>query len=147
MGNHESAALWRMYSSTEGIAIRSTFRILHGVLNESATKIFLGTVRYLDFDKDVVDHTNAYTVLACKRRSFEFEAEVRAVVVDFGGDFDGQAWEHGLHVAVDLDGLIQAVHVSPTAPHWVADLVRSIVSRYGINVPVNQSALNGTPLF
>jgi hypothetical protein len=74
---------------------------------------------------------------------------VRAVIVDFpkdpaGLDFSAQT-PPSRSLAVDLDMLIKAVHVSPVAPLWLFELVRSICSRYGLNAAVLQSHLSPSP--
>ena len=47
----------------------------------------------------------------------------------------------GIDVRVDLPILIERVLVSPTAPIWVLEVVRSILNRYGLQMPVERSLL------
>jgi hypothetical protein len=127
MGDHESAAMWGIYlQSNEGVAIQSTYQRLREVLEPAAEKVHLGKVRYLDFEAEPLQTSNMYGALTCKRKSFEFEAELRAAVVNMQLSPDNQkldyarpAWEHGLSIAIDLETLIERVHVSPSAPHLV----------------------------
>jgi hypothetical protein len=54
----------------------------------------------------------------------------------------------GLAPKVDLDRLIEALYVSPVAPAWFLELVRSIVARYGLSRDlVRQSQLAGAPVY
>jgi hypothetical protein len=54
----------------------------------------------------------------------------------------------GLTPEVDLHRLIERIHLSPTAPGWFADLVRSVTAKYGFDPNlVAQSELVGTPVY
>lgn len=46
----------------------------------------------------------------------------------------------------DLDKLINEIYVSPSAPSWFFNIVKEIVEKYEINVPVKQSKLSQNPL-
>ena len=70
-----------------------------------------------------------------KRRSFEFEKEVRAVIGTnpVAGEQQGTlhpftvtqpdptTYPRGKVAKVDLDVLIDAIHISPFAPSWFSD--------------------------
>jgi hypothetical protein len=47
----------------------------------------------------------------------------------------------GRFVPVLLDKLIDKVYVSPTAPTWVAEVVRNVAEKYNLDVHVIQSDL------
>jgi hypothetical protein len=53
--------------------------------------------------------------------------------------------KRGHYVACDLDRLIERVVVSPTAPSWFADLVRSVTHRYGFDFRIEDSELGREP--
>ena len=53
----------------------------------------------------------------------------------------------GLVAHVDLDVLVNAVHVSPLAPAWVEDVLEAVVSRYGYDWPVERSTLADEPVY
>jgi hypothetical protein len=48
---------------------------------------------------------------------------------------------------VDLDRLVERIHVSPTAPEWFADLVTDVCARYELSAPIEQSSLAGSPVY
>ena len=53
INEYESAALWGLYlKGREGIAIRSTFDCLKGCLKDEGHHIFIGKVKYIDYEKD-----------------------------------------------------------------------------------------------
>lgn len=89
LGEYESAALWRMYVPPEGgVAIRSTFRRLIKCLLPSeedkdpgmGNTVFMGRVHYIDYERDLIPEGNSFWPFVHKRRSFEFEQEVRACI-------------------------------------------------------------------
>jgi hypothetical protein len=57
-------------------------------------------------------------------------------------DFDLETINHGVSIPIDLEGLIENIYVSPGAPTWHADLVTSVVKRYGYDFPVIHSDLD-----
>ncbi|HEX6753704.1 MAG TPA: hypothetical protein VF093_09000 [Solirubrobacterales bacterium] len=151
----ESAALWGLYvRSGEGVAIRSTYwRLVDSIdtrgndVADPLAPFWAGKVAYVDYDEDLIPDENALSPFVHKRRSFEFEREVRAMTWAKSPQLREAPSPIGLRVAVDLGRLIAAIHVSPTAPAWFASLVRSVVSHYGCDAPVRQSSLSGTPLY
>jgi hypothetical protein len=159
MNQRESAAMWAQYGSRDGaVAIRSTVGRLRRALPAETR---FGAVRYVDYaDQDLGDLS--YQVyfqvnhrLLLKRRSFEHEREYRAMIRDpgyQGMEFPGNGRKNpppkpGTYVPVDLGTLIDSVHVSPRAPQFVADVVTSLCSAYGVTAAVRPSGLDGRPLF
>ena len=155
LGEHESAAMWDVYMRAgAGVAIRSTFDRLKSSFEGVEYPVYLGKVTYIDYSKDVIPESNAFSPVMRKRKSFEYESELRALIIEtplgVGGgpiDFEASPWEVGAEVKVDLNALIDKVHVSPTAPPWFAGLVASVTARYGFEWKVTQSVLLEDPLF
>jgi hypothetical protein len=48
---------------------------------------------------------------------------------------------------VDLGELIEGIFVSPAAKPWFLELVRKVLRRYGLALPVRQFDLAAEPLF
>lgn len=148
MNEQESAAMWKLYvPSSEGIAIRSTFRCLTRVLDEDT---FVGTVAYLDYERQDLREADFFNSFLCKRKSFEHERELRAIRLevpfrDGEPDLARSAMDTGTWVAVDLNTLIQAIHIAPAAQHWCVQLVEAVARRYGLTAPVVRSALDARP--
>jgi hypothetical protein len=161
----ESAAFWSRYVPASGaVAVRSTVFDLTECFHspdpadERSDPLYIGRVDYLNYDKDLIPEHDLLYPFVHKRRSFEFESELRAVITHFpeGEDPDGGVTAEelreatpvdGLTVAVDVGQLIQAIHVSPTAPDWFFELVSSVVERYEISAQVVRSSLAEEPLF
>lgn len=129
--------MWRIYlTSEEGIAIRSTTGRLERALSAASETVFLGSVRYLDYDKESVPDAHDLDPFFCKRTSYDYEREVRAVWC-----VDGRTEKAGRYLGVDLHALVDAIVVSPTAERWFEELVRSVTQRYGFDLPVDGSSM------
>lgn len=168
LGDCESAALWQIYSASEGaVAIRSTYFRLRAALSAVPYSVGIGTVRYIDYARArfATEVPVRHVPLLHKRQSFSHEQELRAVLPfdppPLGaGQFDdkGQrvfnieewiqppAWV-GLSLPIDIDALIESLYVSPTAPEWMRQTVEAIVRNVGFNFPVVQSSLTAAPIF
>ena len=143
----ESEAMWRLYSpSGYGVAVRSTYRRLVESLPEKVHNgCFVGLVQYTDHHTEQMPSGNAFYPVLHKRRAFEHEREVRALVwiadPGFAVDKDQATNPAGVSIPVVLDQLIEAIHICPTAPSWFAAAVKGVVRQYGIDIPTVDSDL------
>jgi hypothetical protein len=152
MNDHESVAMWKLYlKSDEGIVIQSTYRRLKDAIIDDEM-FFLGTVKYIDYESEWIDAGNLLSPFVHKRKSFEHEREVRAVITKWptgetGFDFAQETIEYGLKLRLDLERLIENIYVAPSAPNWFSGLVSAVVQRYGYSFSVVHSRLNEQPVF
>lgn len=147
MSPHESDAMWKLYlKSNEGIAVQSTVASLIDAVSENEWTIYVGSVRYIDYEKDVIPWDNVHSFITHKRSSFEHEKELRAVL-HYGEILPGDSSTApmGIGAEVNITKLIQRIYVSPTAPSWFSDLIRAISRRYGIEAEVVTSTLFDPP--
>ena len=150
MNNYESAAMWKLYlKSNEGIAIQSTYSRLIESLNENEVSINVGTVTYVDYEKDFIPYGNGFSAYVHKRKSFEHERELRCIIWQVAGDnIDKVNFEQGgVKIKVNLEKLIENIFVSPDSPPWLTELVIDVVKKFGINVTVTNSRLNDKPIY
>ena len=168
LGEDESDAMWKLYSGAdEGVCIQSTFGNLIASLTGTEERVYIGKVKYLDYKKDAIDESNVFAPFISKRRSFQHERELRAVVRRMGDtdhayfNSDGspatkENWHytefvnkypdrHGLNIAVDVSKLVHAIYISPTSPVWFANLVHTMTEKLGYSFEITQSALADTP--
>jgi len=149
MSEYESAAMWGVYAPHGlGVAVRSTYARLVSSLTVAET-FHVGMVQYIDYSSSTFPDYNFLTPFLYKRRSFDFERELRAVIVRVpnSGTID-QATPPGLAVDVDVPHLIEAVHVAPGQPTWFRDAVESVVEALGPKgIEVRQSRLDEEALF
>ena len=136
----ESEALWRLYCplGSSGVLVKTTADRLLQALDPSA-QIKLGRVQYVDFRKSFA---GLHDRIFWKRKSLAHESEVRAVCTGNLSD----DWP-GLPVSVDLSVLLEMVVPSPFAPPWFPTLLASLVGRFGLGVPVEDSELLAQPFF
>ena len=155
-GDHESAAMWKLYAKDDsGIAIKTNFDSFAKSFTTSQD-IFIGKVNYIDHDTEPLPRSSVLNVFLCKRKSFEHEHEVRAIVqIPLPGDpnegkegvidFSQDICDVGNDYEVNLSVLIKEVIVGPYAPDWLLELVQSVADRYNLEAPVVRSALADTP--
>ena len=132
----ESEAMWKMYAVNvqNAIAIQTTCGELERQMGKKAT---IKTVQYIDYSTQFVGPNEEFWH---KRKSFEYEKEVRAIIHNFEhGD------EFGINVQVNLHELIKCVYISPYAPIWFYDVVADVIGRYGYNFNISMSNMAETP--
>jgi len=154
----ESAAMWDLYlQGGAGVAVQTTFGRLREALDGPSgdVMVFLRAVRYLDYRTESWGEPTLFSPAFHKRRSFEHEREVRAVVVrptyedlrTGRADREGTPSGRGVAVPVAVDTLVEKVVVSPGAPGWFVDLVASLSHRLGLERVPLVSDLAGEPTF
>ena len=148
--------MWRLYlKSDEGLAIQSTTgRLIDAMATYDKYEIHIGMVKYIDYAKEIIPVGNILSPFMHKRKSFEHEKELRALIWtpqhgknSIPPGVNKHAADGGIYVYVDLNELIEGIYVAPTAPQWVHELLRSIVKRFSLNLPVLQSDLAAMPLY
>lgn len=140
---YESAAMWAQYGSTgRGVAVKTTGARMKAALGGPHRVVAAG-VQYVDYSVEqgikYVDSSDPYRY---KRRSFEHEREVRLVVQLVKGPLDGTVDTPGnVRQSVDLDGLIDSIHVAPTTDHAALEAIRGACAIY-TPAPVLKSGLD-----
>lgn len=145
MNEEESAAMWSLYAKTNrAIAVQSTYQHLRDCLDQN---VYIGTVVYISYDKDNIPFGNLFWPFVHKRKSFEHERELRALVCDVtSAASDEEAPKSGEWRVADLSKLVDAVYVAPSAPGWFVETVEDVSKRYGLQKPVKHSSLDSAPL-
>ncbi len=151
---HESAAMWKLYlKSDEGIAIQSTYKLLKKSIIDEET-VHIGKIKYIDYETEQIRVNNLFGAFVHKRKSFEHEREIRAVIKkppilskEGKYDYEEETISSGLQIKVDIKTLIQKIYVAPNSPSWFLELVGAAVKRYGYSFEVIQSQLNKNPIF
>lgn len=153
MGEHESAALWRLYmKSNEGIAIRSSRNRLNSAFMDSGQNVFSVKVLYIDYATADVPMPTMIAPFRYKRNSFKHEQEIRYFVYAHHQDAEGRhvppPSNTGIRVKADIRTLIESVYVAPTAPDWVRSLIARLCTQFGVEAPVLRSSLStDDPIF
>ena len=81
-----------------------------------------------------------------KRKSFEHEKELRAIVVI---PPDGMNWKSpkGIGINIDINNLVEEIYVSPKSEDWFLDLVKSITKKYNLDKEIIRSSLADGPIY
>ncbi len=164
---YESAAMWNLYShENAGIAIQSTTtRLSKCFRDNNDDTIWIGKVHYLDFSKDWMNEwNNLFQAFVTKRKSFEYENEIRAVTClpddrlssEWTIKTTNREWvslskwrivnprdltDKGKYVNAKLQTLIEKVYIAPYAESWFEEVVESLLSKYELNATVTKSDL------
>ena len=147
---YESAAMWDLYGKTNhAVAIVTDYKTLKAVLSE---KVYLGLVNYIDYEKEWLPEGNTFYPFMHKRKSFEHEREVRAIIQEFPIEDNKIAVGkknqiNGIKIEVDVNVLIKKIYVSPVTQDWIVELTKEIARKFGIIAPVQKSNLYSSPVF
>lgn len=148
LNNYESDAMWKLYlKSNEGIAIQSTFNRLSRSFDKTDMSVFIGKVRYEDYENYTIPINNMFFSFLTKSKSFEHEREIRAIhnvipTKENAIDYNAQPFKFGVDIPVDLETLIENVYLAPNSPEWINELVKSVLKTYNLgNVNVIQSSI------
>ncbi|MDP3266851.1 MAG: DUF2971 domain-containing protein [Sulfuricurvum sp.] len=120
INEYENDALWKIYSNQgQGIAIETTSERLQAALKYKYPITF-GKVRYENYDKSKFQQGHIHTFGFIKRKAFEYEKEYRAVVKLI----KEEDYNNGCLIDVDLDKLVEKIHISPLMPKYFLDSVK-----------------------
>lgn len=151
--------MWNIYLDTRnGIAIQSTFDRFKNSFNETEEDIYMSVVKYTDYNntsyKQLRDDNKWSTTSSgstinpgiYKRKSFEYENELRAFYIDTPIEYDlekvkARSLPNGKKISINLEVLIEKIYIAPKADTWFKNLVESILGKYEIHVPIERSTL------
>ena len=138
--DYESAAMWKLYAPTSGLAIRTSFPALRDSFI-GAERIHIGKVNYIDYERDIMNlQSNALSAFLYKRNHFRHENEVRAVCMNVTNMQSASQY-----IEVDLDKMIEQIVIAPYAPTWFKELVREVGARLQLKAPIVDSQLTAEP--
>ena len=150
-GAEESMAMWDKYHlRNSGIAIKTTMKNLMNSL-PGEPNVFIGKIEYIEnhnqIDMPIGVENFLHYPYFYKRKPFEYEQEVRAII-DIASIPRDTSYEFGRPLKIDVNTLIgenSEVIVSPHAEKWIAGTLELIVKQYGYQFPVNPSRLLDLP--
>lgn len=136
----ESAAMWKLYAKDNGIAIKTIGRKLKQAFKNEEKDIYITPITYIDYSEDFMPEGFAFYGALHKRKSFEYEKEVRCLY--FENDNVKYKDKGGLLINISLDELIDEIMISPYAQTYIKDSIQSVINKYGLNFTVTKSSLN-----
>lgn len=139
IADKESEEMWKEYASpTSGVVIKTTAKNLMASISETDLGVLhMKKVEYIDTIDQQVDLSHLLRILNTKQRKFNYENELRTILIYSKGDIDPtdgetvimQTPESGLKINVDLNTLIQRVYIHPLASKTDYTLLRAIVMK------------------
>lgn len=140
LNEYESFAMWQIFTqSQEGLAIQSTIgRLQKAFAPETQFRQYIGEVNYIDYKKEYIPFDNAFFPFLFKRKSFQYERELR-IITDVS-DFDMKI-DNGLKIDVDICQMIERIYIHPKSENWYKNLVIELVKRLGFDFGIGKSDL------
>ncbi|RZJ67767.1 MAG: DUF2971 domain-containing protein [Flavobacterium sp.] len=140
LNEYESFAMWQIFTQKqEGLAIQSTIGRLQKALSpENQFSQYIGEVNYIDYKKEHIPFDNAFFPFLFKRKSFQYEREVR-IITDVS-EFDMKI-DNGLKIDVDINTMIEKIYIHPKSENWYKNLVIELVKRLGFDFGIEKSDL------
>ena len=156
-GETESAAMWNLYGTTTGsIVIQSTYKKLMDALPErvfrdevyNVGRVYMGMVQYKDYNssEDSIPSGNMMYPFLHKRKEFEYEKEVRALIWNNVGRVEGDD-PPGIAVDIDIDKVVETIRAQPTTPAWARESIEKLLERYGWGKKVMPSQIDTPPTY
>ena len=147
--------MWKIYSKdNEGVAIKTNFSSFCGCFSvEDTENVYIGRVQYVDYNKEFIPERNVLGPFIYKRKSFEYEHEVRALIRGNAAttkdrqELSQKYSQGGLYVNVNISTLIHEIVVAPDAKPWFLDLVKSVENQYNLKEKVRRSDLDIDPIW
>lgn len=140
INEYESYAMWQIFTkNNEGLAIQSTVgRIQEALQPENRYEQYIGEVKYIDYKKEYLPFDNDFFPFLFKRKSFQYEREVR-VVSDLTSY--NQYINEGVKMNVDINQLIDKIYIHPKSENWYKRLVIALMQQLGFDFPIEKSDL------
>jgi hypothetical protein len=140
INEYESFAMWQIFTkNNEGLAIQSTIgRLKEALQPENRAEQYIGNVNYIDYKKEYIPFDNAFFPFLFKRKSFQYEREVR-IITDVSSH--NISVNEGIKINVDLNQLIEKIYIHPKSENWYKKLVIELVSKLNFDIEIEKSDL------
>lgn len=140
INEYESYAMWQIFTkNNEGLAIQSTIgRMQAALAPENEYEQHIGEVEYIDYKKDKIPFDNNFFPFLFKRKSFQYEREVR-IIADLT-KHNLQIHE-GVKTGVDINKLIEKIYIHPKSQNWYKNLVIQLMQQLGFDFRIEKSDL------
>lgn len=141
INDSESVAMWNVYTgNNDGIALKTTYDKLKHCFDKTKDRINIGMIQYYDNSRDLFGSLEILGYGMIKRKIFNYENELRAVVVPVLPMMDD-----GVYIKADLNILIDSIIVSPNCQSWLLEITNNLLSKYNLNKPVSKSVVDDDP--
>lgn len=146
----ESEAMWRLYCpSNEGIALKTTYSKLVDSVSHDPN-LYVGLVRYIDYEKHGFPIDNLFYPVMHKRISFSHEAEVRLVktLSEYWGPKSADS-PLGIDIDWSFSDVVEAIYVNPYAPEYYRAVVSTVIQQFdpSLEKNVHWSTMRSAPVY
>ena len=140
INEYESFAMWQIFTkNNEGLAIQSTIGKLQDALGpENRYEQHIGAVKYIDYKKEYVPLENNFFPFLFKRKSFQYEREVR-IIADLSSQ--NMHINEGVKTNVDINKMIDKIYIHPKSENWYKNLVIQLMQQLGFDFEIEKSDL------
>lgn len=140
INEYESYAMWQIFTqNSEGLAIQSTVQRLEEALSpELRYEQHIGEVKYIDYKKEYIPFDNDFFPFLFKRKSFQYEREVRIVSNLTKHNLN---INEGVKINIDINKLIEKIYIHPKSENWYKNLVFQLMEQLGFNFKIEKSDL------
>lgn len=140
INEYESFAMWQIFTkNNEGLAIQSTIgRMQQALEPEQRYEQHIGAVDYIDYKKEYIPFDNSFFPFLFKRKSFQYEREVR-IVADLTEH--NLSINEGVKTDVDINLLIEKIYIHPKSENWYKKLVMQLMQQLGFDFEIEKSDL------
>ena len=154
MSDYEDFNMWRSYvgERSDGVMIEPTFRnLILSFVHVFEHPIVCGKIIYEDRSVQPIDDSNMYKIFLSKRKEFESERELRALLwlspyKNGILDYDKYDEVSGIEVPVNLKQLVNNIVVSPFSSNTMYEEVQRLTQAKGLSDP-KRSSLSVKPNF
>jgi hypothetical protein len=146
----ESHAMWKIYAGQgKGFAVCTTLeQLVRGLHIPEGFQLKIGRVRYTDFDQPNSPDLGRWDALFRKWHYFDYESEVRLVLVPIeeSQDRPDLTLNRGMIVKAELPTTISEVVIAPGSGGSEKEMVENLLHIYGLgHIPVRISAMAESP--
>lgn len=146
----ESEAMWRLYCGKGyGVAVQTTYKRLVEAI-ENQFDVYVGCVKYIDYEREWFPDANAFRPVMHKRLAFAHEHEVR--LVSSPSTYRAMPPEQkpaSISIPWNSSSMIERVFIDPYAPEYFYEVVQSIVNAIdpSLSHRLVWSQMKAAPLF
>ena len=129
--DHESIAMWRIFAPGGcGAAIQTTVQGFREAL-QTDQPVAIRRVQYIDYHREIPNLNSGFGTLLCKRKMFDFEKEIRAIVLN------DEPWQHA-KITVNTEKLIEQIRLArESIGHQ--EVIKHLLKEKKINIPIRTS--------
>ena len=129
--DHESIAMWRIFTQGGcGAAIQTTVQGLRESLQTNQT-VAIRRVQYIDYDREIPNLNSGFATLLSKRRMFDFEREIRAIVLN------DEPQPHA-KIPVNTEKLIEKIHLAGNSTEH-EEVIKHLLKEKKVDIPIRTS--------